>query len=81
MLMPWKKWLSFLEGYFFVHNFSNKENITFVLLKVVPHVKYWWETYCENRLQRSPQCLGLNPPGNILLIPSRRNTTPLAHKY
>jgi hypothetical protein len=40
-----EKWLNLLEGYFFVHIFSNRENITFVLLKVVPHVKYWWETY------------------------------------
>jgi hypothetical protein len=23
------KWLNLLEGYFFVHNFSNRENITF----------------------------------------------------
>jgi hypothetical protein len=22
---------------------------TFALLKVVPHVKYWWETYCEQK--------------------------------
>jgi hypothetical protein len=35
------KWLNLLEGYFYVHNFSNKEKITFALLKVVPHVKYW----------------------------------------
>jgi hypothetical protein len=41
------KWLNLLEGYFYVHNFSNRENITFVQLKVVPHVKYWWETFCE----------------------------------
>jgi hypothetical protein len=34
-----EKWLYLLEGYFFVHSFSNRENITFVLLKVVPHVK------------------------------------------
>jgi hypothetical protein len=33
------KWLNLLEGYFFVHNFSNREKITFALLKVVPHVK------------------------------------------
>jgi hypothetical protein len=33
------KWLNLLEGYFFVHKFSNKENITFAPLKVVPHVK------------------------------------------
>jgi hypothetical protein len=35
------KWLNLLEGYFSVHNFSNRENITFAHLKVVPHVKYW----------------------------------------
>jgi hypothetical protein len=33
------KWLNMLEGYFSVHNFSNRENITFALLKSVPHVK------------------------------------------
>jgi hypothetical protein len=36
-----------LEGYFFVHNFSNRENITFSLLKAVTHVKYWWDTFYE----------------------------------
>jgi hypothetical protein len=35
------KWLNILEGYFSVHNFSNRENITFALLKVVPHVQDW----------------------------------------
>jgi hypothetical protein len=35
------KWLNLLEGYFSFHNFSNRENITFALLKSVPHVKYW----------------------------------------
>jgi hypothetical protein len=34
---------------FFVHNFSNREKITFALLKVVPHVKDWWETFCEKK--------------------------------
>jgi hypothetical protein len=42
-----KKWLNLLKGYFFVHNFSNREKITFMLFKVVPHVKYWWKTYYE----------------------------------
>jgi hypothetical protein len=28
------KWLNLLEGYFSVHNFLNRENITFALLKV-----------------------------------------------
>ena len=41
------KWLNVLEGYFSVHNFFDRENITFALLKVVPHVKNWWDTYCD----------------------------------
>jgi hypothetical protein len=42
-----EKWLNLLEGYFFVHHFSNREKITFTLLKALPHVKHWWETYWE----------------------------------
>ena len=48
------KWLNLLEGYFFVHNFSNREKITFALLKVVPHVKDWWETFCEQKETEEP---------------------------
>jgi hypothetical protein len=40
-----KKWLTLLEGHFSLHNFSDKEKITFALLKDLPHVKHWWETY------------------------------------
>ena len=40
-------WLNVLEGYFFVHNFFDRENITFVLLKEVPHVQDFWGTYSE----------------------------------
>jgi hypothetical protein len=43
------KWLNLLEGYFSIHNFLNREKITFVILKVVPHVKDWWETFCEKK--------------------------------
>jgi hypothetical protein len=43
------KWLNLLEGYFFVHNFSNRKNITFALLKVIPHVKDSWEIFCEKK--------------------------------
>ena len=43
------KWLNLLEQYFFVHNFSNREKITFALLKFIPHVKFWWETFCEQK--------------------------------
>jgi hypothetical protein len=41
------KWFNLLEGYFSVHNFSDKEKITFALLKAIPHVKHWLETYSE----------------------------------
>jgi hypothetical protein len=36
-----EKWLTLLERYFSVHNFSDKEKITFALLKALPHVKHW----------------------------------------
>ena len=42
-----EKWLTLLEGYFFVHKFFDKGKITFSLLKSLPHVKNWWETYWE----------------------------------
>jgi hypothetical protein len=35
------KRLNLLEGYCLVHNFFDREKITFALLKVVPHVKDW----------------------------------------
>jgi hypothetical protein len=43
------KWLNLIEGYFFVHHFSDREKITFTLLKDLPHVKHWWENYWEKR--------------------------------
>jgi hypothetical protein len=33
-----------------VHNFSDRENITFSLLKAIPHVKDWWDTYSDQRV-------------------------------
>jgi hypothetical protein len=41
------KWLNLLEVYFSDHNFFDTEKITFTLLKSLPHVKHWWETYWE----------------------------------
>jgi hypothetical protein len=48
------KWLNLLEEYFYVHNFLNREKITFALLKVIPHVKDWWETFCEQKEIEEP---------------------------
>jgi hypothetical protein len=44
-----EKWLNLLEGYF-----SNREKITFALLKAIPHVKYWWETFYEKKETEEP---------------------------
>ena len=33
------RWLNLLEGYFSVHDFSDREKIIFTLLKATPHVK------------------------------------------
>ena len=56
-----EKWLSLLEGYFSIQNFSNSEKITFVLLKALPHVRYWWETYCEQHVEDESATFGTGP--------------------
>jgi len=48
------KCLNLLEGYFSVHNLSNRQNITVEILKVVPHVKDYWETFFENKEIEGP---------------------------
>jgi hypothetical protein len=53
-----EKWLSLLEGYLSVHNFSNREKITFALLKSLPHVRDWWETYCEQHVRDESTIFG-----------------------
>ena len=50
-----------LEGYFSVYNFSERENITFTLLKVVPHVKDWWENYYEQTSTEESKMFGTEP--------------------
>jgi hypothetical protein len=42
-----EKWLNLLEGYYSVQKKFDGENITFTLLKSLPHVKSWWEGYWE----------------------------------
>ena len=54
-------WLNVLEGYFSVHNFSNREKITFALLKAVPNVQNWWGTYCEKNSSDKSGMFERNP--------------------
>jgi hypothetical protein len=56
-----EKWLNLLEGYFSVHNFSDKEKITFTLLKALPHVKHWWETCWEKSSTEESGIYGAEP--------------------
>ena len=58
------KWLNLLEGYFSVHDFSDREKITFSLLKVAAHVKDWWETYCERKVEEEPSLFSAVPTWN-----------------
>jgi hypothetical protein len=55
------KWLNLLEGYFSVHKFFDKEKITFSLLKALPHVKHWWETYWEQSSTEESEIYGADP--------------------
>jgi hypothetical protein len=56
-----EKWLNLLEGYFSVHNFFDREKITFVLFKAPPHVKRWWETYWEQNYAEESRMYGVEP--------------------
>ena len=58
------RWLNLLEGYFSVHDFSNREKIIFTLLNVTPHVKDWWETYCEKTDETNPFLFSAVPTWN-----------------
>jgi hypothetical protein len=55
------KWLSLLEGYFSIQNFPNSEKITFALLKSLPHVIDWWETYYEKHVRDGSAIFGPGP--------------------
>ena len=54
-------WLNVLEGYLFVHNFFDREKITFALLKAVSHVQNWWGTYCEKNSSYNAGMFKKNP--------------------
>jgi hypothetical protein len=62
-----EKWLNLLEGYFSVHNFFDREKITFPLLKALPHVKNWWETYWEKSSIEEYGIYGVKPTSDYFL--------------
>ena len=60
------KWLNLIEVYFFVDNFSDRGKITFALLKALPHVKHWWETYWEKISIEDSGIYGVDPTWDFL---------------
>ena len=58
------RWLNLLEGYFSVHDFYDREKFIFALLKASPHVKDWWETYCEKMDETEPSLFSAVPTWN-----------------
>jgi hypothetical protein len=60
------KWLNLLEGYFSVHNFSDKEKITFALLKALPMSNIGGKLTGSRVPQRILEYMGPSPLGNFL---------------
>jgi hypothetical protein len=56
-----EKWLNMLEGYYSVQKNSDSEKTTFVLLKVLPHVRAWWEGYRERYTTDESTLFGREP--------------------
>ena len=67
--------VNLLEGYFSVYNFSDREKITFSLLKVVPHVKDGWKPTVSKLPRRNVACFPPYPPGHLLWMLLRSNIT------
>ena len=72
-------WLNVLEGYFSVHNFFNRENITFALLKAVPHVQNWWGTYCEKNSTYESGMFETNPTWACFIDTIREQYYPMGN--
>jgi hypothetical protein len=73
------KWLNLLEGYFSVHNFSDMEKITFALLKALPHVKHWWETYWEKISTEESGIYGVEPTWDFFVDAVKEQYYPIGN--
>ena len=74
-----EKWLNLLEGYFFVHNFSDRENITFSLLKALPHVKHWWATQWEQSYTEEYGIYGVDPTWDFFVDAVKEQYYPIGN--
>jgi hypothetical protein len=73
------KWLNMLDGYFSVHHFSDRENITFALLKSLPHIKHWWETYWEQSSTEESGIYGAEPTWDFFVDAVKEEYYPIGN--
>ena len=66
-------WLNLLEGYFSVHDFSNRERIIFALLNVAPMSRIGGKPTVRKRTRRNPLYSRSYPLGILSKTPSRNN--------
>ena len=76
-----ENWLNMLEGYFSVHNFFDRENITFTLLKRLPHVKHWWETYQEKISTEQSRTYGVDPTWDFFVDAVKEQYYPIEKEW
>jgi hypothetical protein len=70
------RWLNLLEGYFLVHDFSDRERIIFSLLKAAPMSRTGGKPTGSNRARRNPLYSQSHPLGILFEMPSRNNIIP-----
>ena len=71
--------MNVLEGYFSVHNVFDRKKITFELLKVVTHVKNWWDTYWEKKLSDEFGILETNPTWDSFIDVIKKKYYPMGN--
>jgi hypothetical protein len=57
----------FARRLFLCSQFFDKENTTFALLKALPHVKHWWETYREQNSTEESGIFGVEPTWDFFM--------------
>jgi hypothetical protein len=62
-----------------VHNFFDKVKITFTLLKSLPHVKHWWETYWEKISTEESGKYGVDPTWDFFVDAVKEQYYPVAN--
>jgi hypothetical protein len=74
-----EKWLNLLEGYFSCSQFFHREKITFTLLKALPHVKHWWETYWEKISTEESGIYGVEPTWDFFVDAVKEQYYPIGN--